>query len=83
MKWLNLYNVIFQQFLLFRLPLLITPGAWAMLRDLDERGEISWERGLVEPTSGNTGISLAAIGARPRLSVAGRGATAVESATQV
>jgi cysteine synthase len=36
-------------------------AAWAMLRDLEERGEISGERGLVEPTSGNTGISLAAM----------------------
>jgi cysteine synthase len=36
-------------------------AAWAMLRDLEERGEISRERGLVEPTSGNTGISLAAM----------------------
>src|SRR3974377_2123352 len=36
-------------------------AAWAMLRDLEERGELSRERGLVEPTSGNTGISLAGI----------------------
>src|SRR5215471_460647 len=36
-------------------------AAWAMLRDLEERGEISGQRGLVEPTSGNTGISLAAM----------------------
>jgi cysteine synthase len=36
-------------------------AAWAMLRDLEERGEIGNGRGLVEPTSGNTGISLAAI----------------------
>jgi cysteine synthase len=36
-------------------------AAWAMLRDLEERGEIGDGRGLVEPTSGNTGISLAAM----------------------
>ncbi len=36
-------------------------AAWAMLRDLEERGELSRERGIVEPTSGNTGISLAAM----------------------
>lgn len=32
-----------------------------MLRDLEERGEIGGGRGIVEPTSGNTGISLAAM----------------------
>src|SRR6266699_3257957 len=36
-------------------------AAWAMLRDLEERGEVGGQRGLVEPTSGNTGISLAAM----------------------
>src|SRR6476646_5891195 len=36
-------------------------AAWAMLRDLEERGEIGHGRGMVEPTSGNTGISLAAM----------------------
>jgi cysteine synthase len=36
-------------------------AAWAMLRDLERRGEIGNGRGLVEPTSGNTGISLAAM----------------------
>jgi len=36
-------------------------AAWAMLRDLEERGEIGNGRGMVEPTSGNTGISLAAM----------------------
>jgi cysteine synthase len=36
-------------------------AAWAMLRDLEERGEVGGDRGLVEPTSGNTGISLAAM----------------------
>src|SRR5437667_9077547 len=36
-------------------------AAWAMLRDLEERGEVGWQRGIVEPTSGNTGISLAAM----------------------
>src|SRR3974390_1468355 len=35
--------------------------AWALLRDLEERGEIGNGRGIVEPTSGNTGISLAAM----------------------
>ena len=36
-------------------------AAWAMLRDLEQRGEVGKGRGLVEPTSGNTGISLAAL----------------------
>jgi len=36
-------------------------AAWAMLRELEEKGEIGSGRGLVEPTSGNTGISLAAM----------------------
>jgi len=36
-------------------------AAWEMLRDLEQRGEIGGPRGLVEPTSGNTGISLAAM----------------------
>ncbi len=36
-------------------------AAWQMLRDLEERGEVGKGRGPVEPTSGNTGISLAAI----------------------
>ncbi len=36
-------------------------AAWAMLRDLEERGEVGGQRGIVEPTSGNTGISLAAM----------------------
>src|SRR3954451_12395344 len=35
--------------------------AWQMLRDLETRGEIGGIRGMVEPTSGNTGISLAAM----------------------
>ena len=40
-------------------------AAWSMLQDLEARGELSAERGIVEPTSGNTGISLAAMaGAR-------------------
>jgi cysteine synthase len=34
-------------------------AAWALLRELEDRGELSDGRGLVEPTSGNTGISLA------------------------
>ena len=36
-------------------------AAWEMLRDLEQRGEIGGTRGIVEPTSGNTGISLAAM----------------------
>jgi len=36
-------------------------AAWALLRDLETRGELANGRGLVEPTSGNTGISLAAM----------------------
>src|SRR6266581_1760835 len=36
-------------------------AAWQMLRDLEERGEVGNGRGIVEPTSGNTGISLAAM----------------------
>ena len=36
-------------------------AAWQMLRDLEDRGEIGGPRGIVEPTSGNTGISLAAM----------------------
>ena len=38
-------------------------AAWAMLRDLEQRGEVGRGRGLVEPTSGNTGISLAGMAA--------------------
>src|SRR5262245_45898720 len=36
-------------------------AAWEMLSDLERRGEVGNGRGLVEPTSGNTGISLAAL----------------------
>jgi len=36
-------------------------AAWEMLRDLETRGEIGGQRGIVEPTSGNTGINLAAM----------------------
>ncbi|PYK99548.1 MAG: hypothetical protein DME19_08270 [Verrucomicrobia bacterium] len=36
-------------------------AAWAMLREMEEKGEVGHGRGLVEPTSGNTGISLAAM----------------------
>jgi cysteine synthase len=36
-------------------------AAWELLRDLEARGEIGKGRGVVEPTSGNTGISLAAM----------------------
>lgn len=47
-----------------------------MIRDLVERGELSAERGIVEPTSGNTGISLAlacaALGYRMRAVVPNR-----------
>ena len=40
-------------------------AAWALLRDLETRGELREGRGIVEATSGNTGISLAAMaGAR-------------------
>src|SRR5262245_62820229 len=35
-------------------------AAWFMLRDLEDRHEIGDGRGVVEPTSGNTGISPAA-----------------------
>jgi cysteine synthase len=36
-------------------------AAWAMLRDLEDRAQLEGGRGIVEPTSGNTGISLAAM----------------------
>ncbi|HTD88885.1 MAG TPA: cysteine synthase family protein [Candidatus Binatia bacterium] len=36
-------------------------AAWEMLLDLEKRGEVGAGRGVVEPTSGNTGISLAAM----------------------
>lgn len=36
-------------------------AAWALLRELEAKGELKNGRGLVEPTSGNTGISLAAM----------------------
>jgi cysteine synthase len=36
-------------------------AAWEMLRDLGQRGEVGGGRGVAGPTSGNTGISLAAI----------------------
>lgn len=38
-------------------------AALGMLKDLQRRGALRNGRGLVEPTSGNTGISLAALGA--------------------
>lgn len=41
-------------------------AAWEMIRDLEERGQLGPGkpgRGLVEPTSGNTGLSLAALAA--------------------
>ena len=46
-------------------------AAWALLRDLEERDELGNGRGLVEPTSGNTGISLAGSGPCSRPSPAG------------
>lgn len=40
-------------------------AAWAMIQDLEARGVLGHGRGLVEPTSGNTGLALAALaGAR-------------------
>lgn len=36
-------------------------AAWSMLQDLEARGEVGNGRGIVEPTSGNTGISLSAM----------------------
>src|SRR4051812_10559718 len=36
-------------------------AAWAMLEQLEAKGELSATRGVVEPSSGNTGISLAAM----------------------
>ncbi|HYE31300.1 MAG TPA: cysteine synthase family protein [Methylomirabilota bacterium] len=36
-------------------------AAWEMLSALEAKGELSAARGIVEPTSGNTGISLAAM----------------------
>jgi cysteine synthase len=36
-------------------------AAWAMICDLEARREVGGGRGIVEPTSGNTGISLAAM----------------------
>lgn len=36
-------------------------AAWQMLRDLEEQGSINGQRGVVEPTSGNTGLSLASM----------------------
>jgi len=36
-------------------------AAWFLLRDLERRGELGPGRGVVEATSGNTGISLAAM----------------------
>ncbi|MCW5556443.1 MAG: pyridoxal-phosphate dependent enzyme [Verrucomicrobiae bacterium] len=36
-------------------------AAWEMLSDLEARGQLGNGRGLVEPTSGNTGVSLAAM----------------------
>jgi cysteine synthase len=36
-------------------------AAWSMLQDLEKQGLLDRQRGVVEPTSGNTGISLAAL----------------------
>src|SRR5215475_2139194 len=33
-------------------------AAWYMLKDLEEKGLLSEQRGVVEATSGNTGLSL-------------------------
>lgn len=38
-------------------------AAFEMLSDLEKRGALGPGKGIVEPTSGNTGISLAALGA--------------------
>jgi cysteine synthase len=38
-------------------------AAWSMLQELEAEGQLSDQRGIVEPTSGNTGISLAAMSA--------------------
>jgi cysteine synthase len=38
-------------------------AAWYLLRDLERSGALGDGRGIVEPTSGNTGISLAALAA--------------------
>ena len=35
--------------------------AWALLRELEEKGAVGNGRGVVEPTSGNTGISMAVL----------------------
>lgn len=56
-------------------------AAWALLRDLESRGELDNGRGLVEPTSGNTGISLAAMArASPACRRAKQSATGQEGA---
>jgi cysteine synthase len=36
-------------------------AAWSMLHDLEEKGRLTEQRGMVEPSSGNTGLSLAAM----------------------
>ena len=36
-------------------------AAWALLREMEQKGEVNPKRGFVEATSGNTGISLAAM----------------------
>jgi cysteine synthase A/cysteine synthase B len=36
-------------------------AAWALLRQMRDEGKLGGGRGIVEPTSGNTGISLAAM----------------------
>jgi cysteine synthase len=38
-------------------------AAFFLIKDLARRGEVTHRRGIVEPTSGNTGISLAAMAA--------------------
>ncbi len=36
-------------------------AAWALLRELEQKGAVGNGRGVVEPTSGNTGISMAVL----------------------
>src|SRR5262245_23938721 len=47
--WLNVFGTVKDR------------TAWGLLRALEEAGQVGNGRGIVEPTSGNTGISLAAL----------------------